>query len=157
MRYITKAEIDGNISRKLLRRMDCFIAAIRSIFSIHHMASGSHTVKSYHYKDPCEAADGHTVKEDFSRKPTDEDIEIMAGNLTKLVNKPNKTLFEQAVIARLCGFHGIGMYPNWKPKPGLHLDIRPVENATFWLGFNKAKLQKLIDESDEEQIYFYLT
>lgn len=27
-------------------------------------------------------------------------------------------------IAINCGFTGIGVYPDWKPAPGLHLDVR---------------------------------
>lgn len=32
-------------------------------------------------------------------------------------------------------FSGIGIYPDWKPKPGLHLDVRPtrtVNNPATW-------------------------
>lgn len=29
-------------------------------------------------------------------------------------------------IAREVGFTGIGLYPDWKPRPGMHLDVRPV-------------------------------
>lgn len=34
------------------------------------------------------------------------------------------SLKEAAQIAREVGFTGIGVYPNWKPFPGLHLDVR---------------------------------
>lgn len=27
-------------------------------------------------------------------------------------------------IARMIGFTGIGIYPHWKPSPGIHLDVR---------------------------------
>lgn len=154
LKYIAESEIDGDIQPKLLRRLDCFIAAIRSIFSIHHMASGTHADDSYHYKGM--AADGHRIKDDFDRKPSDEDIQIMADNMTKLINKPNKTIFEQACIARLSGFSGIGIYPHWYPKPGLHLDIRPVEKTEFWIGLNKDILKKEINKTEENQIYIYL-
>lgn len=30
-------------------------------------------------------------------------------------------------IATACGFGGIGVYLDWKPYPGLHLDIRPLK------------------------------
>lgn len=30
-------------------------------------------------------------------------------------------------IARSCGFTGIGIYPNWQPRPGLHVDVRVDE------------------------------
>jgi len=29
-------------------------------------------------------------------------------------------------VARDVGFTGIGLYPDWKPRPGIHLDVRPV-------------------------------
>ena len=36
-------------------------------------------------------------------------------------------------VAREVGFHGIGLYPDWKPHPGLHLDVRPGPLA-LWSG-----------------------
>ncbi len=37
---------------------------------------------------------------------------------------------ERAVrIAREVGFTGIGVYPNWKPRPGIHVDVREPEYA----------------------------
>lgn len=36
-------------------------------------------------------------------------------------------------IARhICGFGGVGLYPHWLPRPGLHLDIRPISNGARW-------------------------
>ena len=29
-------------------------------------------------------------------------------------------------------FGGIGVYPFWKPKPGLHVDLRPYHVRTLW-------------------------
>jgi hypothetical protein len=63
-------------------------------------------------------------------------------------------LFEQAIIARLVGFKGIGVYPDWKPKGGLHLDLR--KKNLFWIGLNREKLLKKIKNSKKETIYFYL-
>ena len=33
------------------------------------------------------------------------------------------------LVAREVGFTGIGLYPFWKPYPGLHLDVRPDRTA----------------------------
>ena len=154
--YLTPAEIDGEIKPKLEKRLNTFIRALRSLFSIHCMMTGKHSKRSYHYKGL--AADGHKGRFKLERRPTDEDINLMAINLQNLINKPKKTLFEQAVIARLCGFNGVGMYPHWYPKPGLHVDLRSPEEACSWIGLNKDKLKKIIKESDdkESQIYLYL-
>jgi len=43
-------------------------------------------------------------------------------------------------IAKAVGFTGIGVYPDWKPYPGLHLDIRklkPGQSIAIWAGKNK--------------------
>lgn len=37
-----------------------------------------------------------------------------------------------AVCAEQAGFGGIGLYPHWRPAPGLHLDVRP--NQSRWGG-----------------------
>lgn len=33
---------------------------------------------------------------------------------------------------KLVPFGGIGVYPYWKPKPGLHVDLRPYTNRSVW-------------------------
>jgi hypothetical protein len=39
--------------------------------------------------------------------------------------------------AKEAGFTGIGLYPEWRPRAGLHLDVRPSPTgvATTWSGF----------------------
>lgn len=40
-------------------------------------------------------------------------------------------------VAREVGFTGIGVYPDWKPYKGLHLDVRPDRqpgNPALWAG-----------------------
>lgn len=45
-------------------------------------------------------------------------------------------------IAQRCGFTGIGIYPHWRPMPGLHLDCRkdvqPGDPA-LWAGIDNAQ------------------
>ena len=114
--------------------------------------TGSHSKKSYHYKGL--AADGYIGQYDDERRPTIPDENFLIENLMEIVNKENKSLFEQAIIARLVGFGGVGMYPNWTPRSGLHTDLRAQKLA--WIGLNKKKLQKMINESKDSQIYVYL-
>ena len=156
--YISAAELDGPIKPFLHKTLNRFIRALRSVFSVHCFMTGGHSKNSYHYKGL--AADGHKGSFSPDRKPTDADIQIMASNLRDLLAKVDKTLFEQAVLARIAGFSGIGMYPDWKPTGGLHLDCRetnyPITNTIAWLGLNKAKLKQKIDESKSDQIYIYL-
>lgn len=43
--------------------------------------------------------------------------------------------------ARQAGFTGIGVYPDWKPRPGLHLDSRTdrtPDNPATWAGVRNA-------------------
>lgn len=40
-------------------------------------------------------------------------------------------------VAKLAGFTGVGLYPDWKPRPGMHLDVRPDRtptNPATWAG-----------------------
>lgn len=49
--------------------------------------------------------------------------------------------------ARAAGFTGVGLYPDWKPRPGLHLDVRPDRtpaNPATWAG---------IRNGDGKQVY----
>ncbi len=51
-----------------------------------------------------------------------------------------------ADLAELVGFTGIGIYPDWKPRPGLHLDVRDGSKAS-WSAF----------KVDGQQQYFALS
>ena len=152
MSYIQPNEIDGAVEPKLMRIMNGFIRCLRSVFYIHFFVGGSHNMNSYHYKGM--AADGHIGRFVESRKPNDADIQIMASNMRKLVDKENKTIFEQAIIARLRGVSGVGMYPHWHPRSGLHVDVRKQELA--WVGLNRDELDQELKRQKTKQIYIYL-
>lgn len=155
--YISPGEIDGAVNPLLLKTVNRFIRALKAVFHIHCMTKGQHSKDSYHYKGL--AVDGHAGKFDLLRKPTDIDIQIMAGNLQDLINKEQKTLFEQACLARIAGFAGIGMYVHWQPVGGLHLDLRdsrPLRKTVFWIGLNKQRLQQEIDRTTGDQVYIYV-
>lgn len=36
-------------------------------------------------------------------------------------------------LAKQVGFGGIGLYPHWKPRHGLHLDVRPKKHKQRWV------------------------
>ena len=43
------------------------------------------------------------------------------------------------------GFTGVGLYPDWSPRPGLHLDVRDdrqAGNPATWSGIKVAGVQK---------------
>jgi hypothetical protein len=153
--YITQSEVDGAVKDELLQKCNKFIASIGAKFKIHCMTKGVHSKDSAHYKG--EALDGSVVKLAPDRMPDDIQCSELHHALDELILKPNKSLFEQACIALLCRFSGIGMYPHWSLR-GLHLDIsndktkRPLQ----WIGLNKKKVQKLIDNEESDQIYIYL-
>lgn len=54
-----------------------------------------------------------------------------------------RTLKEAYYCAKgLEKFSGIGAYPDWKPRPGLHLDVRPDRsplNPATWAGVKNDK------------------
>lgn len=54
-------------------------------------------------------------------------------------------------IARDVGFTGIGVYPDWSPSPGLHLDVRSDRepgDPAVWAG-----VQELQDDGETRQVY----
>jgi hypothetical protein len=152
MSYIIQREIDGDVETKLLKVLNGVIRCFRSVFHIHFMVGGSHNPNSYHYKGM--AADGHKGRYVASRRANDADIQIMATNLKRLLDKPNKSVFEQAIIARLRGMQGVGMYPHWKPAAGLHLDVR--EKPLAWVGLSRDEILKKLKKTNGKQVYFYL-
>lgn len=55
---------------------------------------------------------------------------------------------ERAIdIARAVGFSGIGIYPEWSPSPGLHLDCRPDRTPA------RAAMWGAIEDDNGNQTY----
>jgi len=152
MDYISENEIDGDVKPILIKAYNRFIRVLRSVFNIHCFTKGAHSKKSMHYKGL--AGDGHKGNYAESRRPTIEDENILIENLMKIIHKKDKSIFEQAVLAKLSGFEGIGIYPDWYPKAGLHCDMR--DNSLAWVGLNAEKLRKKLEKTKDSQIYVYL-
>lgn len=55
--------------------------------------------------------------------------------------KPLLHLTSAAIQAKIVGFTGIGVYPDWKPFPGLHLDTRPGKLAQWGAKKNSKGVQ----------------
>ena len=153
MNYISDKEIDGRVDETLLEKVNNFITVLRSIFNIHCFTKGKHSKNSYHYKG--KACDGHSGRFKPNRTPTASQIQEITNNLHNIINKEKKSIYEQSLLAYLSGLNGVGIYPNWKPISGLHLDIR--EKPLVWVAFNRNYLLKRLAETEDEQIYFYLT
>lgn len=51
-------------------------------------------------------------------------------------------------LAKAIGFGGIGIYPGWKPRWGMHLDVRPKNHKSRWFG--------VLNCATGKQEYFYL-
>jgi hypothetical protein len=48
-------------------------------------------------------------------------------------------------VAEKVGFGGIGIYPDWSPFPGLHLDVRPAEgDVAKWAGVDDGDGQDYV-------------
>jgi hypothetical protein len=152
--YITEKEMDGEISTSLLYKLNFFIRTIGYIFRIHCFTKGIHSKNSVHPEGL--ACDGSAVRPATDRFPDELDTRNLHNRLDELLIKRDKSLFEQAVLAYLCDFSGIGMYPHWALK-GLHLDISEKDNRPLqWIGLNKSKVQKEIEKTEGSQIYIYL-
>lgn len=152
MSFISSKEIDGDVKPLLIETFDRFIRILRSVFFVHCFTKGKHSKRSYHYKGL--AGDGHKGAFKPDRIPNAYDEFVLIDNLTNLIYKENKSIFEQAILARLSGFKGVGIYPNWKPSSGLHLDLRDDELA--WIAFNVDYLRKLLENVKSDQVYIYL-
>lgn len=47
-------------------------------------------------------------------------------------------------VARQVGFRGIGLYPDWKPRPGIHVDVRKISalsggRVATWAGVRNSQ------------------
>ena len=54
-------------------------------------------------------------------------------------------------LAKAVGFTGIGVYPDWSPYPGLHLDIRklrPGQSIATWAGVKQDGKQEYVSLSE---------
>lgn len=64
------------------------------------------------------------------------------------VMTPDADMWSVYKAARRIGFHGIGLYPHWKPYHGAHLDVRAdrsEENPALWSAIKTAKGQEYVE------------
>lgn len=98
----------------LVRNIEAFAKAIRAAGGIAYLS-------------PAPGALGrHLGPGDTSTHNVDEYGELLAAD----VMVSGVPLVEAYRIARdLRLFNGLGVYPHWRPSPGLHLDMRPTRTA----------------------------
>lgn len=65
-------------------------------------------------------------------------IDVM---IPTMVNRSDRVAAVE--LAELCGFGGIGLYPDWTPHSGLHLDIGPAGRR--WSGIKVEGKQKYFE------------
>lgn len=61
---------------------------------------------------------------------------------------PGATMSQILDGARVIGFHGIGLYPDWRPHHGVHLDMRAdrtAENPALWSAIKTANGQQYVE------------
>jgi len=107
IRYFSPEENWGDpyrMSLYLVKQLDELRDFIGYPIYILYGSQGKHSKKSYHYTDPCKAVDCYC--KDLS-------------------------LLDFYFAAERFNFGGIGIYPYWKPYPGLHLDIRGADQEFF--------------------------
>lgn len=76
----------------------------------------------------CWAEDGHT---DESYHYTGQAVDVHFGGVDDM-------LWLYMVLANFKEIGGLGFYPEWKPKPGWHIDIRRRERRLVWTYRNGA-------------------
>ena len=70
---------------------------------------------------------------------------VMAADVMPLVGGqsiPSEDLEREYEIAREVGFTGIGAYPDWKPHPGLHLDVRDNRQVGYPATWSGLKVEE---------------
>ena len=78
---------------------------------------------------PAQGALGRHAGASLSQHNVDMWGEVRAADVMPL----GVSLARAYEVARAVGFSGIGLYPDWRPHPGLHLDVRPGPLA-LWSG-----------------------
>lgn len=93
---------------------------IEGQFFVYYFTLGTHSKYSYHYRG--RAGDG------FFR---------------------GINLFETFLIMQKAGFKGIGIYPNWKPYRGVHVDDRSYDTEVYWIRDNGKYIYTLKDVGEQ--------
>lgn len=132
MKHFTKSEFRGwfdLMSPELLDKLDELRDKLGSPISISPAqgAIGRHmgtSKKSYHNVD-------------YHKGVLAVDVMPATDDLTKVFR-----------LAKEVGFGGIGIYTHWKPRKGLHLDVRPKKHKLRWFA--------TVNKETGKQEYFYL-
>jgi len=116
------------MSAELLTRLDTFRARLGAPVEI----------------SPAEGAVGRRLgRADSSQHNIDRWGEVRAIDVMP-VGVPLERAYQ---VAREVGFTGIGLYPDWSPRPGLHLDVREDRTASapaLWAGINDGGTQRYV-------------
>ena len=79
----------------------------------------------------------HQGPDGRSQHNVDKDGILRAADIMP-TNINSKEDMERAVaLAEYVGFNGIGIYPHWQPRVGLHVDVRP--NRARWAGIRNRE------------------
>lgn len=87
--------------------------------------------------------------------------EVRAVDVMPTMIKCYETMLHALEMAQECGFKGIGIYPDWAPYPGLHLDVRHGRNfddPAIWAAIEVDRKQKFVslDEALHKMDWTYL-
>lgn len=91
--------------------------------------------------------DGSGPDDSFSQHNIDRWSEVRAVDLIPRGMSTRTKAEEAHRLAAYLGFTGIGIYPDWQPAPGIHLDVRVDEaprSPALWGG---------IVDQDGQQVY----
>lgn len=111
IRHFKPSENWGDVSKidfQLVKTLDSFRDYIGTPIQITCGTQGKHVENSMHYL-------GKAV--DIVFPSSDKDL-----------------LFDFFMCAVRFPFGGIGLYPDWKPSGGLHLDVRSAPFKALWVG-----------------------
>ena len=94
----------------------------------------------------------HLGTTDASQHNVDRWGEVRAADVMPIPSLFHRvTLSDAVAAARAAGFTGIGAYPDWRPRPGVHLDVRSDQSAgapATWGGINIGGTQTYVSLAD---------
>lgn len=139
MQYFRPEEFHGwyaDLGEGLKTKLDAF----RSLW-------GRAVIVSPHPK----AVGRHLGPDNTSKHNIDYWEEVLAVDVMPTGVRGQDDMEHAAACAVEAGFTGIGVYPFWSPRPGLHLDDRPFDGRIHtWAGIPNPDKQK---RKKKPQIY----
>lgn len=118
IRHFKASENWGDVSKinfQLVKTLDLFRDYIATPIQITCGTQGKHIENSMHYLGKA--------------------VDVVFPSIKKA------DLFDLFLCALRFSFGGVGIYPDWHPMGGLHLDVRDAPFKAQWIGYNNGSGQ----------------